>query len=357
MIDKDWLNFYTPANIAAEIVNLIPQNYTPEMVVDICVGSGNFLSAASNRWQGCSTLGVDISPNLKAIDISDEIYKMDALNLKDLETINFKLNKLVLANPPFGKLDYSTKNVYYSEKLAELQIEAIKTKRIEALMLVSNLHILNDMDLFGAILPQNIFEAENLKRFKEMFLAHFDVLYIGTPGKYFSKSEVKTRIFVGKFIKEVNYKENVKIEKSIEIECRVLRGIDNSKLAKNVNINNGEFDEVVHFSNNDGKISQKRYVKKNTFSNDLKIDKYDVLVSRVGRNSGKIHYALKAYLKKYPSDYFYLLKDFKKMATEKQLQNMENCLLEKKRGLTTKYLCKKDITEQIQKITNNFSIV
>ena len=350
MIDRDWLNFYTPAHVATEIVNLIPENYAPEMVVDICVGSGNFLRAASTRWNGCSTLGIDINPNLKATEISNEIYKIDALNIKDLETINFKLKKLILANPPFGKLDYSSKNIYFSKKLKKLQIEALKTKRIEALMLVSNLHILNDKDLFGAILPQNIFEAENLKRFKEMFLAHFEVLYIGVPNKYFSKSEVITRIFVGKFIKDVDYSDSVKINTSVEINFKVLRGIDNSKLVKNGNDN--EFDEVVHFSNNDGIISQKRYVKKDAFSKDLKIEKNDVLVSRVGRNSGKIHYALKTYLKKYPSDYFYLLKGFKKIANKQQIQNMEYCLLEKKRGLTTKYLCKKDIMEEIKKITN-----
>ncbi|WP_367753788.1 hypothetical protein [Flavobacterium sp. WC2430] len=350
MITKDWLNFYTPMDIANEIISLIPQGYAPTTVVDICVGSGNFLKAASLRWNKINKIGVDICPTASIVEITENIYKLDALNLENLCQIDFGANKLILANPPFGKSP-NISNIKISAEHQQLHLEAIRSKRIEALMLVSNLSILRKDELFAAILPENIFYSENLKKFNKMFFENFEILYLGDAKEYFKKSEVKTRIFIGKFIvkSKEEYSES-KLNSNYKINIQVIRGIDNSKLLKTLNEDVILFDEVVHFNNNEGSIKLKRYIRKNSFSKLLKIEKNDILVSRVGRNSGKIHQVKYEYEGKYLSDYFYLLKNFKKIANGKQLTIMENALLQKKRGLTSRYICKKDILEQMNLI-------
>jgi len=352
MIRKDWNNFYTPLDVARHIVDLIPSEHAPTVAVDICAGSGNFLKAAIERWGGIKTIGIDILPTENIIQITKNIYKLDALDLERLNKIDFGKNKLILANPPFGKMvTNNIEIVVNSEKFTELHKEAIKSKRIEALMLISNLNILEKGDLFAAILPDNIFESENLRKFKLLFLNYFQILHSGETKEYFTKSEVKTRIFIGKYSgnsnADINF-ENVKpIQESNDLSVKVLRGIDNSKLLREIEEDQIFFDEVVHFSNDGGACTLKRYVRKNSKPSFLKISKNDILISRVGRNSGKIHKVVKDYEGKYLSDYFYLIKDFGKMASASQLKIMESSLLRKKRGLTASYLCKKDIMDEI----------
>lgn len=357
MITKSWFNFYTPMDIANEIVSLIPENYSPNKVVDICVGSGNFLKAASLRWQKADMIGVDICPSLNINEITNNIHELDALNLKDLDTIDFGKNKLILANPPFGKSP-ELSNIKISEEHKQLQLEAIKSNRIEALMLVSNLYILEKDDLFAAILPENIFNSENLKNFKRMFFENFDVFYLGNSKKYFKNSEVKTRIFIGKYMqKKMLNAEISELKTNINNDIKVLRGIDNSKLLKYLTEDKFEFDEVVHFANNDGSLKLQRFVPRNSYAKALKIEKNDILISRVGRNSGKIHKVRRNYIGKYLSDYFYLIKNFNTIASDIQLEDMENVLLSNKRGLTARYICKKDIIIEMNKILDKNKLV
>ncbi|PHR46281.1 MAG: hypothetical protein COA32_12065 [Fluviicola sp.] len=347
-----WSKYYTPKHVAKDIVSMLPQDFNPTKVIDICAGSGNFLDAAVKKWNDIKAVGIDISLN----DINKEnkytLHQMDALNLELLSNTiksNSEEVKVVLANPPFGKLENSEKYLNKKKKLNSIHNEAVKIKRIEALMLVSNLKLLNVGDYFGAILPENFFTSIRLANFKEMFLNEFTEVVIGKKEKYFSSSDVKTRIFIGKYIgsnKSIKL-QNIKSKLLIKSNYSLHRGIDNSKLLSAKSIDNIE---VVHFSNFKGIQKLERYYPKTKGKERLIISKNDTLILRVGRNSGFSYQAKKEYINKYVSDYFYLLKGIK--LNKKEHQILQSVLIKKRKGVATNYLNKIDIMNSIDIVLN-----
>lgn len=345
-MEKDWNNFYTPKVVASHIVDLIPNNYNPQYIVDICAGSGNFLNAALERWN-VEALGVDIHPVQGKV--SFVMHEENALNFDRLNFINSNNKKLILANPPFGKLEDVIESVCI--KHTRLQIEALKSKRIEANMIVSNMSFLQEGEIFAAILPENIFSSSNLKKFRDLFLSYFEVIYHGPSEKYFKGSEVKTRIFIGKYQPNFEIKENDVIERKVKTTVTAIRGIDNSKLLRNPEVNDClRYAKVVHFSNDYAHINIECMIKRDNLDSRKKIQKSDFLVSRVGRNSGKIHLVKQDFVGKYASDYFYIIKDAEHLLTEEILSKLEKRLLSKVTGLTAKYLRKIDIMHEIAAI-------
>ena len=347
---KDWSKYYTPKVVANNIISMFPQEFNPTKVIDICVGSGNFLDAALRQWKNVKAIGIDISLN----DINKEdkytLYQMDALNLDRLtKTIrrNNKEIKVVLANPPFGKLENSKKYSNNKKRQNSIHNEAVRVKRIEALMLVSNLKLLNVGDYFGAILPENFFSSSKLVKFKEMFINEFTEVIIGEKEKYFNNSDVKTRIFIGRYIGSNNENKSQKNQEKLFVKSSYVlhRGIDNSKLLSTEN--KGDI-EVVHFSNFEGIQKLKRFFPKTKALERLIISKNDTLILRVGRNSGYSYQAKKEYINKYVSDYFYLLKGIK--FNKKEHLTLQNLLIEKRNGIATNYLKKIDIINSINTV-------
>ncbi|MCL9807453.1 N-6 DNA methylase [Flavobacterium amniphilum] len=346
----NWSNFYTPIEIASEIVNLIPSDYTPNCIIDICSGSGNFLDAAKMRWNSIPSIGVDIESKStktdKDTDTSLTFIKANALDYSNLDILPITNPKLILANPPFGKTDYIPTQVCQKHTL--LHYEAIKSKRIETLMIVSNMYLLKDDEIFAAILPENIFSSKKLENFKSIFLSYFDVKYLGEPKKYFLGSEVKTRIFIGRYLNISS--NNITLDKRDNISSNIIayRGIDNSKLLKSqVGYEKKELTQVIHFSNKDGDLKLTRYIQKDLFSSDRTVQKNDLLIARVGRSSGRVFKVKKDYIGKYASDYFYVVKNILLDINEEDILKLEEQLLSLKKGLTAKYLCKEDILKQI----------
>lgn len=352
MTNANWSKYYTPKVVANDIISMLPQEFSPTKVIDICVGSGNFLDAAIRKWNDIKAVGIDISLNDINKGNKYTLHQMDALNLELLtKTIkrNNKEVKVLLANPPFGKLEDSEKYLNKKNTLNLIHNEAVRIKRIEALMLVSNLKLLNVGDYFGAILPENFFTSIRFTKFKEMFLNEFTEVIIGEKEKYFNSSEVKTRIFIGKYI------GSRKREKSQNIKSKIFngpnyilhRGIDNSKLLA---VESDDNIEVVHFSNLKGIQKLKRFYPKTKAIDRLIISKNDTLILRVGRNSGYSYQAKKEYINKYVSDYFYLLKEIK--LNKKEHKILQNILIKKRKGIATNYLNKIDIINSIDIVLN-----
>tara|TARA_R110000868_G_scaffold263435_2_gene522051 strand:- start:41 stop:706 length:666 start_codon:yes stop_codon:yes gene_type:complete len=207
-------------------------------------------------------------------------------------------------------------------------------------MLVSNLKLLNVGDYFGAILPENFFTSIKLAKFKELFLNEFTEVIIGKKEKYFNSSEVKTRIFIGKYtgFKNREKSQNIKSKTFFRPNYILHRGIDNSKL---FSVESEDAIEVVHFSNIAGVQKLKRFYPKNKSTERLIISKNDTLILRVGRNSGYSYQAKKEYVNKYVSDYFYILKGIK--LNKKEHITLQNILINKRKGIATNYLNKIDI--------------
>jgi type I restriction enzyme M protein len=336
---------------------MLPKKYEPEIAIDICAGSGNFLNIAKSKWENIDLVGVDLNlGELQILNISNDLYKFDALNIPRLKkelAPHLSKKKILLANPPFGKV--SSKNLLpiNSTKLDQIYNEALKSRRIEALMLVSNISILNKGDYFGAVLPENFFTSLKLKFFKEVFISYFDEVIVGEPDKYFTQSEVKTRLFIGKFnkIRNVDIINDDDLHDEPSRSLKLLRGIDNSIL-----INQDETDginnlnEVLHFSNNEGRVLKRKYVKISDRYKRLIVSENDILILRVGRNSGKIFIPSQEHIEKYVSDYFYLLKDVK--LNDYQIKLLNELFGKSINGLTSKYLAKKDIVISLNRVLN-----
>lgn len=345
----DWPQFYTPIDTAKEVLKYVPESFMPEYALDICVGSGNFLHAANEKWSNVKLIGVDKNePNLCS-DLKKKmmLIQMDAFNLIDSpELLHFNKSKakIILANPPFGKLKEAklAKNSTY-DPLLEL---AVKTKRQEALMLVSNLTLMNIGDFFGAILPENFFTSTSMCKFKNLYLNYFDIKYISKTNYFFSKSEVKCRILVGQFRgteglhkKHKDYKYKMKYE--------ILRGVDNSKLLPENSIcSKKKYDEVIHFSNSLKKIISQRFIELKPSNDKKRVHIGDLIIGRVGRCAGLVTICDSTLEGKVISDYFFLIKSLR-LGKSKAL-TIERELLAKKRGLTTSYLTKGDISEAIE---------
>src|SRR5690606_27650486 len=109
------------------------------------------------RWE---VQGIGIDEKIFDIDEHNRIlkYEFNSLEYENLEFLKSYSNKLILANPPFGKLDYTIKSC--NESFRDLLALAINSKRMEACMLVSNLSVLNTGDIFSAIIPENIFTSQ-----------------------------------------------------------------------------------------------------------------------------------------------------------------------------------------------------
>lgn len=345
-MQKDWSNFYTPMPVASEIINFIPHDYQPTCLVDICSGSGNFLNAALSKWNA-DVVAIDLMPQ-KSIT-SYKVHNVDALDLNNLKFLKEVEGKLLLANPPFGKLADGIKNL--CSKHSQLQEEAIKLRRVETNMLVSNMSILNDGEIFAAVLPENIFTSKKFVNFKLLFLSHFEILHLGKARRYFPGSEVQTRIFIGSY--KSNSVNQIRKSKSAEKQYnfKAIRGIDNSKLIKSksdVLLKN--FVKVIHFSNVDAKLHLKCSVPENSYSFEKVIEKNDYLIARVGRQSGMVYKPKVEFIGNYASDYFYIIKNADFLKNSELRKKAENILLEKVAGMTAKYLCKSDIMSTLELI-------
>jgi len=355
MINDNWSRFYTPKNVAKEILSLLPKEFVPAVAVDICAGSGNFLNVADEKWNNINLIAIDV--DLKNLDISSErlkSLKCSALNVNALENLikpYRESQKILLANPPFGKYLSDTENLSNIKGFLDLKSEAEKFKRIELLILIANISILNKDDYFAAVIPENFFSSFHLHTFKELFLSHFDNIIISKTFQSFYKSEVKTRYFIGKFRGDTkSYKNEIKEVKKIRLNnIQLYRGIDNSKLLCKESCTLGdEYKEALHFSNSEGIIRKKKFVKNNKNLDRLKVEENDLLILRVGRKSGSVFSFKESYKDKYISDYFYILKNFN--LSTNQIINLEKKLKKNTIGLVTNYLTKDLIVSVLRSV-------
>lgn len=93
--------FYTPLDLTRVYVNSIELEEEPSIVLDPSVGSGNFITAAKERWPDAQTIGIDIDPSAEGLALCDCPIVADWLQISS--TFSDYEVPLVLGNPPFGK--------------------------------------------------------------------------------------------------------------------------------------------------------------------------------------------------------------------------------------------------------------
>jgi hypothetical protein len=352
MESQNWSRFYTPHAMAETIVDAISPHFTPKTIIDICVGSGNMLARARQKWPDAFLIGVDLvlSNELSTTAWQNlTLHEFNALEYDRITRLSLpEGNLLVLANPPFGFS--KSRPLLNNSSLSQLNYLAIKSGRMEALMIISNLLLLKVGDWFGAVLPENIFTSEKLKEFRNLFLEHFDNANIGKSKLGFKSSEVNTRTFVGRYIgpvirekKQVRYSK-ILITNSLKEQFPLIRGIDNTKLIhRQVSTTNDK--EVLHF-NNSNKINVM------FLQNSLHDYKYqtvypdDLIIVRVGRNAGTIVIPDEKSIGKLISDHLIIIRNGRSLPFD-NIKRIMDSIIRKNKGLTTKYIAKQDIWESI----------
>jgi len=103
-------NYYTPIELAALLLELIPQKASISSAIDICCGSWNLLAAAKRHYPEVKITGVDIDPAAHAHCIEGATFVCDdGRSFANRQEKAKQTYDLVLSNPPFGPLSKKKK--------------------------------------------------------------------------------------------------------------------------------------------------------------------------------------------------------------------------------------------------------
>lgn len=356
---NNWKQFYSPESLSKLLVSLIPDDFVPENVIDICAGSCNLLHAAKTRWTSAKYHASDINSIAEQHKFHNLPLKIDTLDALDIRTISSRYRtlrkKLLLANPPFGRSMISRTWEGYLD-FPNLSRSIISLNRIECQIIISNISILETNDIFGAILPENIFSSERFQEFKYLFLSLFDNIIVKTNDIEFANSEVNTRLFIGRYKgstlnKFIDQNPNAS-PSDLEENFPLVRGVDNSILIKN--LENEIFPiRILHFNNIEGELMSFRGLSEEVSSLKAKIvDKNDLIILRVGRNSGRIITPDNRHFGHAVSDLMFILKNGKALGNER-IKKLQELLLSRTKGLTTKYISRNDVYSSLTDILNS----
>ena len=295
---KDYLKYYTPADISTALVNLLDFK-NDCTVVDICCGSGNLLNAAKRTDKTLKCHGVDI------IDVSgrnDVFCKSDgrAYALKNIGKFDY-----ALANPPFGRSEPND----YTHKLFCGKYAAIVSSRIEVEFLVANLCVLKDSGVLLIILPSTIIEGTSTINVRRVLAKnHFVSSIIRLPLNSFAPERIKCCALI--IQKKPNRARATTFYEMTEFfEIHKLRNISSADM------NNGNWCDItflndLHFTIRQGKISSPyfcnngievlhtgkrsenwhptiRLAKLPAETNLIMAEDGDILISRIGASAGQ----------------------------------------------------------------------
>jgi methyltransferase small domain len=159
-------NYYTPVELAALLLKLVPQQTSIHSVIDICCGSWNLLSAAKKRYPRAEITGVDIDPaaNNYRIEGATFVCKDGRTFANQQEKIGNSYD-LVLSNPPFGRLKKGKKRYKKTENIF------VKSKRYEAEMFWANLKLMHENSFLIIILPSTYVDGSTYIEYRK-WLAH-----------------------------------------------------------------------------------------------------------------------------------------------------------------------------------------
>lgn len=364
MIRDNWSSFYTPEDVAAKITSLVPVDEEPTFIGDICAGSGNLLEAAWTRWPDAKALAIDA--DWRAIKSIKKKYRSlmgvccDATDIPRVhKLIHKRIDKcnLIVANPPFGFCE-KIENIYdeylTTETLKQLLEQAHRLKRIEAYMLISNVIFLKHGGIFAALLPENLFSSEKWGEYRRIFVSDlFEKIYIGKPCKYFNKSDVKTRIFIGRLINCDN-KTNSCIRKSSQETLKNVEIFRGPFVAKPIKISKKRTTPVFHTDNHESLCKNLTSKPSKLINNEnagynkkALLRKNDIVIVRVGKKCGISSVVKEKYVGWHASDCVYVVRGPGIRSPKKLSESITNKLSSKRRGLTAMYITKMDIIKAV----------
>lgn len=181
-------NYYTPIELAALLLELIPQEASIDSVIDICCGSWNLLTAAKRYYPEAKITGVDIDPTAHthcpegATFVHDDGRVFANRQGKAKQTYD-----LVLSNPPFGPLPKKKKKYRKAENVLTT------SKRYEAELLWANLKLMHTGSFLIIVLPSTYMDGSSYVEYRKWLARNYNIhTIIKLPSNTFEKATLNT---------------------------------------------------------------------------------------------------------------------------------------------------------------------
>ena len=367
---KDYREYYTPSSIAEFLIKdyVLTNNFK---VIDICCGSSNLLRAANEINRNVKLTGVDLNINYIDESLDCEYIEADGRKFAIDSYKNNRKFDLVLANPPF-ELD-KEKSFYIELCECDNNFKEIRYINLLTEMILANLLLLNDNGKLLIILPSSVLLGNRFTNLRKLLMNQYTIEKIwNLPEFVFQGNEIDTyalqismkknmgatcsyfevqcedgmfdvkdssNVDLKKFV-QGTWKLNKKSEGLFKENIEIIRG----SISSNQFTDNGV--NVLHVAkrNDNDKWEPKHRLFKPIDGKIYKqVDEGDIIVSRIGRDSGQIHnYQGKG---DYISDCLLIIKGIEYKKLKAYLQNNYMCdnFSFLKKGTTSKYVSKKDI--------------
>jgi type I restriction enzyme M protein len=213
---NSYSQYFTPNVISQYLINEIELK-SPKKLIDLGVGKGELLSAASDRWPDALTHGVDIDSKVleqaKKLFPVGTCHEADALlfNLPSILGIDLNSIDVAVGNPPYGTFDVKQQHI---DIIKEVGLsETIPRGKItrEIVFLAQNLRLLKSKGQLIVLLPESIGTGTYYYELRKyLILNHGLSKVIELPRKLFEKTEAKTLVF---FLKKNTNCDEVVLEK------------------------------------------------------------------------------------------------------------------------------------------------
>lgn len=224
---QKYRQYFTPKNIAELLVKYIPQSNI-KSVIDLAVGDGELLRAASKKFKDAILYGADIDKEI--IDNFKKNALSEHINLWTGDSLDKRMNQwkeykhiiennkfdLIIGNPPFNH--FEKKELNNSEKKYSIEIR----------FLLKALEIVKEQGYVAMILPNGVLTNPNSNIIREMILRETTIKYvIQLYKKSFQKVNADISMIImkkkkGKYIqKRINIR---KIDRDFQEECVIIKG-------------------------------------------------------------------------------------------------------------------------------------
>ena len=181
-------NYYTPFELAALLLELIPQKTSISNVIDICCGSWNLLAAAKRHYPESKITGVDIDPTACNHCIEGATFVCDdGRSFANRQEKAKQTYDLVLSNPPFGPLPKKKKKYRKTGNILTT------SKRYEAELLWANLKLMHTGSFLIIILPSTYMDGSSYIEYRKWLALNYNIhAIVKLPSNTFDKAILNT---------------------------------------------------------------------------------------------------------------------------------------------------------------------
>lgn len=196
--------YYTGENVAALLVDEMGV-HSPNLVIDLGVGDGALVGAASRKWIGARFVTVDIDARAGYPKRHDkEVFSMhhvgDALGNDLCQRIGVSHGTVdtALCNPPYVRPKWRR---HFAEILEDSGLSGVIPKigcvPADVLFIAQNLRFLRNGGKLGLILPDGIIAGEKFTKLRQVLAsAHRLERVIELPRRVFRNTDAKAHIVI-----------------------------------------------------------------------------------------------------------------------------------------------------------------